>query len=149
MGWNLDSDGWTSDRTCQGRFLLVSFRPLLHVDQADIRLLSSFGLETIVESANEASLPLTDGPVWQPPGLDNLILGDQPINPPPSMPDFTTMGMGEFLDWSQRTGRTGQYEAYTANPAQGSTGQYEGYTTNPGQGSSSDLLDERRGRQWP
>jgi hypothetical protein len=72
-------------------------------------LLSSFGLETIVESANEAHLPLTDGPIWQPPGLDGLIL-NQPVNAPAAMPDFTTMGMGEFLDWSQRTGRTG-YEA--------------------------------------
>jgi len=69
-----------------------------------------------VESANEASQPVNDGPIWQPPGLDNLILGNhQPVQQP-AMPDFTTMGMGEFLDWSQRTGRTGQYEAYTAQP---------------------------------
>lgn len=105
---------------------------------ANCRLLSSFGLETIVESANEASLPLTDGPIWQPPGLDNLILGNhQPVQQPgPSMPDFTTMGMGEFLDWSQRTGRTGQYEAYTAQPQS----QPQTQTQEP---------EERRGRQWP
>lgn len=132
MGWNFDSDGWASDWTSPRRFLLVRFSLCCLWNAADIRLLSSFGLETIVESANEASLPLTDGPVWQPPGLDNLILGNQPVNPPPAMPDFTTMGMGEFLDWSQRTGRMGQYEAYTANP---------------GQGGSSDSIDEQRGRQ--
>ena len=99
----------------------------------DYSLLSSFGLETIAESANEASLPLTDGPIWQPPGLDNLILGNhQPVQQQagPAMPDFTTMGMGEFLDWSQRTGRTGQYEAYTAQPR-------------------PQEPEEQRGRPWP
>lgn len=99
----------------------------------DCSLLSSFGLETIAESANEASLPLNDGPIWQPPALDNLILGNhQPTQQQagPAMPDFTTMGMGEFLDWSQRTGRTGQYEAYTAQPR-------------------PQEPEEQRGRQWP
>jgi hypothetical protein len=101
--------------------------------RTDCSLLSSFGLETIAESANEASLPLNDGPIWQPPALDNLILGNhQPAQQTtgPAMPDFTTMGMGEFLDWSQRTGRTGQYEAYTAQPR-------------------PQEPEEQRGRQWP
>lgn len=115
---------------------MISSRKLfksLHEFRTDCSLLSSFGLETIVESANEASLPLTDGPIWQPPALDNLILGNhQPVQQTtgPSMPDFTTMGMGEFLDWSQRTGRTGQYEAYTAQPR-------------------PQEPEEQRGRQWP
>lgn len=41
-------------------------------------LLSSFGLETIVESAHEGSLPLGDGPIWLPPGLEAMVNNNSP-----------------------------------------------------------------------
>lgn len=121
------------------------------------RLLSSFGLETIVESANESSLPLTDGPIWQPPGLDALMTHtnqplpapfQQPFHADPNMPDFTNMGMGEFLDWSQRTGQSG-YENHHGVYQNG-----HGQDQNQNGGGlmfdthNAQQDDERRGRSW-
>jgi hypothetical protein len=118
-----------------------------------LRLISSFGLETIAESANENSFPMNDGTAWPPAGLDNLILGNAQTNvhqhTGPAIPDFTTMGMGEFLEWSQRTGRTGQYEAYQMGPnGQGSgsgSGSSHGYGQQQAHGGGE---EEKRGRQY-
>ena len=114
------------------------------------RLLSSFGLETIVESANESSLPLTDGPIWQPPGLDALMAhSNQPIPSPfqqafqvdPNMPDFTNMGMGEFLDWTGQNGLSNQ-QGVDQNGQNGHDGGGSMFE------SPGNQQDERRGRPW-
>ena len=41
-------------------------------------LLNAFGLETIVESSQEGSLPLGDGPIWLPPGLEAMVNSSTP-----------------------------------------------------------------------
>jgi hypothetical protein len=112
-----------------------------------ISLISSFGLETIAESANETTFPMTDGSGWPAPGLDSLILGTAQPNPHQqagsNIPDLTAMGMGEFLEWSQSTGRTGQYEAYQMGHNGQANGNAFGHTQAQGNGE-----EERRGRQY-
>lgn len=90
---------------------------------------------------------MNDGTAWPAPGLDNLILGKPQPNAHqqtgPPIPDFTTMGMGEFLEWSQRTGRTGQYEAYQMAP--NGQGGGSGYDQQRSGGGGE---EEQRGRQY-